>query len=394
MKIIYFSPHPNLFLNISSGPGVHMREMINAMEELGHEVKPVIMGGIDAQFHSSGNDSKGSTSLKDKAKKFIPNRIWSILKDFKLTRFDQHAKDMLRKAVEDFQPDLIYERANFSMTSGVELASEMGIRHVLEMNAPYPEEKAIMEGKGLQHAFAVRQESVQLTKTDVVVVVSTALEKYVLDRNPYALVIVTPNAIRKNFKPNGKGVQIREELSIPKEAVLFGFVGSIFPYHGVDRLITAFTKVKGNAQLLIVGDGYVLPELKQQANSSGVADLVHFTGGVPHSEVPSYLDAMDVTIMATSNWYGSPVKIFEYGALKKAIIAPDVVPVQDVMVSNEDGLLVAPTETSIAEAMNTLLNDAELREKLASNFNGKVMENHTWDQMAKKVISALERIKK
>jgi len=94
-----------------------MREMINAMEELGHEVKPVIMGGIDAQFTSSGNDSKGSTSLKDKAKKFIPNRIWSTLKDFKLTRFDQHAKDMLRKAVEDFQPDLIYERANFSMTS-------------------------------------------------------------------------------------------------------------------------------------------------------------------------------------------------------------------------------------------------------------------------------------
>lgn len=393
MKIIYFSPHPNLYLNISSGPGVHMREMISAFEELGHDVKPVIMGGIDAQFTSSDSSPNNSLSLKDKAKKIIPKRIWSTLKDYKLQRFDQHAKEVLREAVSEFQPDLIYERANFSMTSGVRLANELDIKHVLEMNAPYPEEKAIMEGKGFQHAQAIKQEVTQLSLSNLIVVVSSALEQYVLERNPDAHVIVTPNAIRKDFRPNGKGEAIRSKLNIPKESTLFGFVGSIFPYHGVDRLISAFASLQENAQLLIVGDGYVLPDLQQQAKTLGIENRVHFTGGVPHSEVPNFIQAMDVTIMATSNWYGSPVKIFEYGALKKAIIAPDVVPVRDVMVSNEDGLLVDPTPESIARAMSTLLNNTELRDRLAHSFHEKVVTQHTWIQMANKVLSAAEAIK-
>jgi len=147
MKILYFSPHPNLYLQIPSGPGAHMREMILAFETLGHEVTPLIMGGIEAQLTANGS-SENQTSFRERIKLFIPKALWASAKDINLNKFDLHAKSELQKAIKEFEPDVIYERANYAMVSGVEAAKEMNIPHVLEMNAPYPEEKAGMEGKG------------------------------------------------------------------------------------------------------------------------------------------------------------------------------------------------------------------------------------------------------
>lgn len=391
MKILYFSPHPNLYLQIPSGPGVHMREMILAFEELGHEVQPLIMGGNDQQF-SSGSPVTSSKSVKARVKRFIPNAVWASAKDMNLAKFDQHAKAELLEAIRSFQPDLIYERANYAMVSGVEAAKEMQIPHVLEMNAPYPEEKAEMEGKGLFHRASIRKELRQLSETNLVVVVSSALETYVKNRVPEQKVVVTPNAIRSNFTPPNASASLKEQLGIAPSALVFGFVGSIFPYHGVDRLISAFAKLKkDHTHLLIVGDGYVLEELKLQAKNLGIQSHVSFTGSVPHSRIYDHIAIMDITIMATSNWYGSPVKIFEYGALNKAIIAPNVVPVQDVLTHLEDGLLVEPTVESISEAMSKLARDQELRSKLAASFHQKVLSEYTWERMAKRILDSLNK---
>jgi glycosyltransferase involved in cell wall biosynthesis len=389
MKILYFSPHPNLYLQIPSGPGVHMREMMLAFETLGHEVKPLIMGGTDAQLTTSGS-SPNQTSLKERIKWFIPKVLWASAKDINLNKFDLHAKSELLKAIKEFEPDVIYERANYAMVSGVEAAKEMNIPHILEMNAPYPEEKAGMEGKGLFHHKSIQKEMDQLTKTNLVVVVSSALENYVKKRVPNQQVVITPNAIRSNLTPPDQNVKLRQKFGISTQALVFGFVGSIFPYHGVDRLIEAFAKLKiEQAHLVIVGDGYVLDELKSLSTQLNITDKVTFTGSVPHSEIYSHIGAMDITIMAKSNWYGSPVKIFEYGAMNKAIIAPNVIPVQDVMIHEQDGLLVEPTVTSISDAMNTLANDPELRLRLAASFHAKVKSQHTWTHMAELILQRL-----
>jgi glycosyltransferase involved in cell wall biosynthesis len=73
-----------------------------------------------------------------------------------------------------------------------------------------------------------------------------------------------------------------------------------------------------------------------------VNNKVVFTGSIHHSQVFGCIGLMDVTIMAKSNWYGSPIKIFEYGMMGKPIIAPDNIPVNDIMINGMTGLLIQP----------------------------------------------------
>lgn len=92
--------------------------------------------------------------------------------------------------------------------------------------------------------------------------------------------------------------------------------------------------------------------------------------------------------MAKSNWYGSPVKIFEYGLLKKPIIAPNNIPVRDVMVNIQDAILIQENETELKNAICNLLENETLAESLAINFYKKVMENYKWKNAAEKIIES------
>ena len=150
-------------------------------------------------------------------------------------------------------------------------------------------------------------------------------------------------------------------------------------------MIRAFAIVKQQYQavvLCIVGDGIVLSELKQMTIDLNLAQSVVFTGRVAHKEVLNYIAAMDICVMAKSNWYGSPVKLFEYGLMNKPIVAPNTRPVLDVMENLQDALIVDDTPEQIAEALLRFLEQPELAIRLANTFHNKVLSNYTWQQAA------------
>lgn len=391
MKILYYSPHPLLNLNSPAGYGTHMREMIQAFGNLGHEVRPLIMGGEELTVINSVATNRQKRSLKTILKPWIPRGIWSSLKDLNLVRFDRFAARELRIIVEQFQPDLIYERAAYLQSSGVRIAREAGIQHILEMNAPYTEEHVAFNGSSILVGRAEKTEAIQLRLTDRVCVVSSALETYFREKHDigHEKFLVTPNAVDplKLRRDPEEVERLREKLGLKGQFVV-GFVGSIFPWHGVDLLVAAFHQVgRDNTKLLIVGDGETLPDIQQQVRDAGIESQVVFTGNIPHKTVFNYLDLMDITVMAKSNWYGSPVKIFEYGAMRKAIIAPDNVPLRDVMEDQKDGLLIEPSIVQLSHAIQTLLNDKDLRVRLATSFHQKVLNRYTWNTIAQNILN-------
>jgi glycosyltransferase involved in cell wall biosynthesis len=99
---------------------------------------------------------------------------------------------------------------------------------------------------------------------------------------------------------------------------------------------------------------------------------------------------MDITVMARSNWYGSPVKIFEYGAMRKVIIAPDVIPVQDVMTHQTDGLLIPDTPEALEKAIRFVLNNPQDSANMALVFHEKVLAQYTWRKVAQQIINACQ----
>lgn len=399
MKIVYYSPHPQLRLNSQSGPGTHMRETINALKGMGHEVFPLIVGDELHGASSNTDVTLKSSKLKSLVKRFVPKIIWRSLKDWQLLRTDIFAEKLLAKRVDELKPDLIYERGAYLQLSGVRVVKEKGGRHFMELNAPFLEEvREFEQARTLWFRRAKRTEKLQVQAPDLVYVVSSALKRYYSSHTSNTEKIkVVPNSVNPEYLKVNRNLKesIVNDLHLEKKRVI-GFVGSIFPYHGVDILIRAFSAIAGefpDITLLIVGDGSILESLKNLSRELKMQSRVLFTGSRPHHEVFTWIDIMDICVMAKSNWYGSPVKIFEYGAMGKAIIAPDTVPVNDVMNNNVDGILIKPSDAALRQALKILLTDDTLKEKLANNFKNKVLGEYTWKKTAETIIKDYEILK-
>jgi glycosyltransferase involved in cell wall biosynthesis len=388
MKILYFSPHPHINMAAPSGPGTHIREVIEAFEAEGHEVVRFIQGGEKIE------KANEKIAFKKRSwKRFIPSLIWETLRDLQMIRLDRKIEQRLVEYVAKEKPDIIYERSCYGMGAGLRAAQKMDIRYVVEMNAPYPEEKAHMQGKSLLQHYGTLHEKKQVLFAHRTIVVSTAMRDYLMRRTEIDVdkILVVANAVNpaQIVVNTAKQAAIRAHYNLTSEVTVFGFVGSIFPYHGVDIMIESFHEIvrdHKDVAMLIVGDGEVLPQLQERVTELGLEHTIHFTGNVPHKEVYNYLSVMDVTVMARSNWYGSPVKIFEYGAMKKAIIAPKVVPVLDVMQHEIDGLLIEANVEELSRSMQYMLHNPERRQSMAAMFHEKVMREHTWKCVAEQIL--------
>lgn len=391
MRILYYSSHPSLSLKAQTGPGTHMREMIQAMRELGHEVHPVI--AADVLSKNNRAPACRPSGAKSFIKSWLPRVLWRSMKELHLLKFDRQAAKILKREISRFNPDLVYERAAYLQASGLKVVKKAGCIHYMEINAPFIHEvKEFEKAPTLWSRKARRIEYWQATRPDKVYVVSSVLKNYYaqyLRKNRH--IEVVPNCVNTDKAVCKEELKkaIMERYGLAGKTVV-GFVGSIFPYHGVDLLIRAFTEVsksKPDITLLIVGDGASIVELKELTTQLKLDDQVVFTGSVTNEDVFSYIDLMDIAVMAKSNWYGSPMKLFEYGAMKKPIVAPMNIPVMDVIEKDVDALLTRPDEDAVASAIKALVSDKALRNRLASAFHKKVTQNYTWLNAARTVLA-------
>lgn len=393
MKIIYYSPHPTHDIVSEVGYATHQRETIKALRGLGHEVITLIMGGDNANEHLQVYLDKTTVSpLKGILKKLVPRFIWTSLNNYKLILHDRRAGQRLEEYIVKYQPDLVYERSEYLQDSGTKATSKYGVKYFLEVNAPFVEEMYRFEGYSLFHGKAHKVEASKLDRADKVFCVSSSLADFLVKRYKCkrGKIIMQPNCIDPENLEKIDSSYVRHDLSI-RDGKVIGFVGSIFPYHGVDLLIRGFAEVhmqNPGTYLMIVGDGAILQDLKSMASDLGISGKVIFTGKVPHDKVFDYMAAMDICVMARSNWYGSPVKIFEYGLVKKPIIAPDTAPVRDVMAHYKTGLVIRDNKEELVTAIQLLLNDKALAESCAENFHREVMQRYTWQKAAQTIIAS------
>lgn len=391
MRILYYSPHPNLNLTDPAGYGTHMREMIAAFRSLGHEVQPLIMGGTEPR---PAQEAPSPSLLKRIAKRLIPTRRWEALKDQRLMRFDQQAQKTLSEAIADFKPDFIYERANYMQVSGVRAAQAAQVVHLLEMNSPYTQEKKELDGDSTLIPQAEDLEHEQLKLSHQVICVSSSLRNYFLEKHriPPSKFSILPNAIdpaKLKLDPEARN-QVIDQFHLAGKTVI-GWVGSIQPWHGIATMIKAFSALplteRDLAKLLIVGSGESIAEMKALAAASPGGENIVFTGYIPHEAVFAHIDAMDICLLPNTKWYCSPIKIFEYGAMGKAIIASHHAAVLDVMEPDLDGLIIPPSVEALTDALRKLLPKPALRQRYATHFQEKVLSEHTWKANAEQAIA-------
>ncbi len=149
------------------------------------------------------------------------------------------------------------------------------------------------------------------------------------------------------------------------------FAGRLTVQKGLDVLLDALGDVP-DAELLLIGDGPERDRLERHAASAGVADRVRFLGARPRDEVLRFLAGARVAALS-SDWENLPHAAVEALAVGTPVVSTAVGGVPEVVHDGENGLLVPPRDpAALAAALRSVLDDAELRERLAAGTKPSV----------------------
>jgi glycosyltransferase involved in cell wall biosynthesis len=177
-----------------------------------------------------------------------------------------------------------------------------------------------------------------------------------------------------------------------------GYAGHLYAWKGVDVLLEALARTPHVRGLIIGGHESEgdLPRVRGRAQDLGIGDRVEFTGLVPPPLVAAHLSRASVLILpnlptAISTSFTSPLKLFEYMAAGRPIVASDLPAIREVLQDEVNGLLVAPGHAdALAAAIRRLTGDAVLATRLARAAYEAVSE-YTWDRRAERLERVLQR---
>ena len=365
------------------GQYVHVSEIVDSLRGHGVDVRIVSPALTEAQQFG------GEAGLVANLKRRLPKVLYEVMEV--LYSFFDFLKMVV--AVARFRPTVIYERYQLFFPSGVLAAKLFRVPLILEVNAPLFDERSRYGGLALK-GLAKWTERFVWRSADAVLPVTRVLAEHVIREG------VRPD--RVEIIPNGvdsarfaSGLRPVTVPAFPHGSIVVGFVGFCREWHRLDRVVTLVAEDPSKRlSLLIVGDGPVIPDLSRQVQSLACADRVHFAGLVGRDEMPKWLGAIDIAIQPAVVPYASPLKLIEYMASGKAIVAPAQDNIRELLSHERNALLFEQDDTQqFLAALLRLLEDELLRARLGAAARKTVQEMGLyWEQNARKIASLASRL--
>jgi glycosyltransferase involved in cell wall biosynthesis len=356
--------------------GIHITEMMNAFKDLGHETR--------VQGLAPDNRYDGGRGWLSRVRDRIPHLVIEI------ASVAYNVVDFVKmwRAITRFRPDLLYKRHSRFDFAPLLVARRRSVPAVLEVNVVYSA-KPYSEFEPIAlHRLAERLERHAFELATLVIAVSTPLAHQIRALAPQAAVEVLPNGANpQSFDPRRiNAANVRARLGLADHLVI-GWMGIVREWHGLGRLLEALTMVP-DAWLLIVGDGPDRPAMERRAEALGVRGRVVVTGRVPHASVPEYLAAMDIAVIADERTaVASPMKLLEYMAMGRPVVAPSMENVMDVVHHGVNGLLFTPgSAADLGKMLRQLADDPVLRGELGASARITVERERNWRRNAEVVL--------
>jgi glycosyltransferase involved in cell wall biosynthesis len=404
MRIAYLCSDPGVPVYGNKGASIHLRELSSALQRTGHEVS-IIAANTEGEAppgYEVPIVALETEPLDDRLLSLLgddPNAGHAVAGDVRAvlaaTSLRQQALPLLRS----LRPDVLYERYALFGSAGVAMARELGVPLILEVNARLSQEQE--QHRGLAFGTTAREiELAVLLSADHVFAVSSTLERWLVDAGVHPdHVTLLPNGVDPSrFVPErGERDAVRSDLGLTDEPVI-GFVGTLKPWHDVGTLVHAMELVRRldpPPHLLVVGDGPERARLEELTRSLRFSDAVTFTGEVPHESIAAHVQAFDVAVLpyGADGDYFSPLKLFEYLAAERPVVATDVGDIGHCVVPGESGLMYPAGDASaLAGAISAVLSDRLWASSLARAGRDHVRAYHTWDGNARLVAQLAEEV--
>ena len=368
----------------ADGQYVHIRALTEALAARGHEI--VFAGPDDHQSAKALDAAGGSGGLKA----LLPKALYECAE----YGYSYRGLARLRAKAKPSPPDILYERYNLFYHAGVWAKRRLGLPLILEINAPLAEERARHGGLTLK-GLAARSERAIWRAADMTLPVTNALADHVRAAGiPEERIAVIQNGVDTAFLVDRDARAIRNRYGLADKLVL-GFTGFVRDWHRLDRVVRFMADSDRNdLHLLLVGDGPARPGLEQLAHECGVAAQVTFAGVVQREAVPDYVAAFDIALQPAATDYASPLKIFEYMALSRPILAPAQANIAEVLTNGAEAIMFETADDgAFSEGLRRLVDDADLRARLGAAARTRLIrEDFTWAGNAARVEAIAERL--
>ena len=293
--------------------------------------------------------------------------------------------------IKHTKPDVIYARISMLTISPLMLSKLLKIPYVVEINGLGIDEMKLSNTSKLLIQLYKINEKLNYKHAKKIVAVTQGVKEGIkeLYNIPDDKIAVIENGANTDlFRPMNRE-KARKELKIDDNCKYIGFSGAFSRWHGLEDLVKSaplILKEVENTKFLLVGDGELKGQIVQTVSDLNLTDKFIFINRVPYEEVPKYVNAFNVcVILKNKDIPGSPLKLWEYLACGKPVVATNT---QDFKALEEynAGVLVDPEKTEeVADAIITLLKNKDLREEMGKNGRKYVVENRSWESVAREV---------
>jgi glycosyltransferase involved in cell wall biosynthesis len=367
--------------------GVHIRGIVHALRELGHEVTVMSFPGADPEHESAASTASGRGWLAGAVAR-LPGVLFEC---FELG-YNLVTLWRMSAAIRRRRPQLIYERYSLFLFATVWLAQRHGIALVLEIN----DSALVQRVRPLRlKALARRIEGWCLRHCTGLVFISS----YFRDQAQTAYGNIAPSVISPNaadlvrFDPTRfDPLRLRAERGLAGRIVC-GHIGVFAQWHGVDAFVEAIAARLAEVPqlaLVFVGDGRTLPAVRALVAERGLVDRVLLPGRVAHDDVAGWIACMDYAVLPDSNHYGSPMKLFEFMGMGVAVVAPDYAPVAEVIADGRTGWLFPHGQTAACvQRVLDLATQTGERRRIGAAARDYIVRERQWRNNAKQLLTLL-----
>jgi len=314
-------------------------------------------------------------------KERLINSIKKVLKGFPWLYHSFSMKAHLKehdKLIQQVKAGEKYDQIIEFYTVGSELGKQLAELWTCKLSVVYdaPVDEQFLEMRGTKTYYWTeiqKREKETLVKANKIMAYSPECKSYIIKRYEIQSDVgILPCVVSKPWVNNAPAADIFN----------LTFIGSFLSWHKVDLLVEVFEELRSvipNLRLQLIGYGEEWESIKHLINKKGLEENVDMPGFVSESELLKYKKNSHIAVMPGSNWYGSPLKLFEYAQSGIPFIAPETPTIQSIFKSGEHCRYIdASNEVkSLCEEVFFLYQNPSLREEMAKRAKQLIEERYS-----------------
>ena len=346
----------------------------------------------------TNGSSNSSTRVKpnqsqNKLKKVLKNVVKKVLpKTFlkKKENLQREKVDRISNLFCNNNFDVIIEFLDYGSTLSSLHKSKQNSKSIIIYDAPLVEKYETFHTYTYDHLNWIKYgEKQSVENADYIVCYSNSVKSF-LDKNfnITSELSVFPCISGKNYTTNRN-----EELGLLR----IGFIGSFLKWHKVDLLVEVFDELRkkySNIKLDLVGKGLEWESVKELVDVKQINHLVDLHGFVSEKELQNIKSRLDIGVMPGSNWYGSPLKIFEYAQIPIPVVAASEPTILDLFESNKEILFIDKKEefNSLYNHLEQLIKSSDLRNQLSDAIRQKNEKSYSKNAYISFINNVVEKV--